>query len=488
MSVKINFIYYLVNRIGPRAASVLMLPLYTRYLNPADYGLIALLAMFGMGFQRLTNIGYDWVLRERYYADEETKRGDLVGATVLAGFLVKIVVLIPINFYVGRLSFWFPGWTETYSHGVHIVSATLIFMHFRSMLEILSKLRKNAGVLIRANVIEVLTKVTVSVVLLIGLKKGVLSLLWGEMAASGAVSAFVAIPYLYRHSSFGFKLSDMYGLLRKGLPGLPFGIGSFIGRYADQYSVQIFLGTYDLGLYFIATRFRDAASMVVTAFSDTTIGDVCRFASSCDSEKLLNRWYYYLVMMMGAMLLPLIVFAKELVMLTTGEEYWIAYKVCAILLVWPMVYCFKAYFDNIVVAIGEARIVSGVVVFWSLLMVIAMPLAVKVYGMLFAVSLGIAINAVVFAGYILIIRKRILISSSSYLIHAAMTSYLCVAAFVSATVGTLEYRLIVLAVGIATMLAIDRNYGWSFSRMSLDMLRQLANRLKGNAFAGQAGV
>ncbi|MDD4985886.1 MAG: hypothetical protein PHQ43_08865, partial [Dehalococcoidales bacterium] len=56
MSNKTNFIYYIFNKLGPRVVTILLLPVYTRYLGPDDYGLVAVLAMIGMAFQRLTNI------------------------------------------------------------------------------------------------------------------------------------------------------------------------------------------------------------------------------------------------------------------------------------------------------------------------------------------------------------------------------------------------------------------------------------------------
>ena len=58
---------YAIGMIAARIASFLLLPLYTHFLSPEDYGILALLEVVAMYFGITVNAGFNEALTRFYY-------------------------------------------------------------------------------------------------------------------------------------------------------------------------------------------------------------------------------------------------------------------------------------------------------------------------------------------------------------------------------------------------------------------------------------
>jgi O-antigen/teichoic acid export membrane protein len=58
---------------GVKLVGFLLIPVYTRYLAPADYGVMALVSTFGQALFIFLNLGQSTALFRFYYEDDTTE-------------------------------------------------------------------------------------------------------------------------------------------------------------------------------------------------------------------------------------------------------------------------------------------------------------------------------------------------------------------------------------------------------------------------------
>src|SRR5215471_21031144 len=92
-------LYGLAN-FGIRALNFLLLPLYTRYLAPSDYGSITLAESFAAFFALVIGLGFDSSLQRLYfsYVDEPASLASYLGSTIKFALSVgSIAVLLTVT-------------------------------------------------------------------------------------------------------------------------------------------------------------------------------------------------------------------------------------------------------------------------------------------------------------------------------------------------------------------------------------------------------
>ena len=97
-------IYALAN-FATRALNFLLLPLYTRFLTPADYGVISLAEIIATAFVTIAGFGFEPALRRLYfhYAENSEEQRQYVG-TVLRFILAAIAVGVVLCFAMASVT------------------------------------------------------------------------------------------------------------------------------------------------------------------------------------------------------------------------------------------------------------------------------------------------------------------------------------------------------------------------------------------------
>ena len=95
-----NTLIYGLGNYGVKLIGFLLIPLYTRYLSPSDYGVIALVAMYSQVMFVLMNLGQGFSLFRFYYdKDSDEARERVVAAAMWIVLLFALpLASIPLLF------------------------------------------------------------------------------------------------------------------------------------------------------------------------------------------------------------------------------------------------------------------------------------------------------------------------------------------------------------------------------------------------------
>src|SRR6478609_9098944 len=216
---------YTAASILSKVIAVALLPLYTRYLTPADYG--AAEVMFA---------AVVWV------------------ATLAA------LVALP---FAGQISEALLNRPAADLARISIGGLWVLTM-FEYLLT-LFRLEERARAFFVTTILNVLMTIGLTVVLVVGQGEGARGLLLGSYA-SGAAFVLGLIVVHRRRLSLLFDRRLLRRLLRFGLPTMPAELSLYLLNFVDRIIILRSAGAAELGLYSLAVKFAQGVNVIVRGF------------------------------------------------------------------------------------------------------------------------------------------------------------------------------------------------------------------------------
>jgi O-antigen/teichoic acid export membrane protein len=332
-----------------RFLAVLLLPIYTRYLSPADYGLIETLIALSAILTVLLAAGVKSAFF-RFYFDEPEEAGK---QRVIRTSFWFTMVMGTVGLAVG-LVFAGPISELLFGTGDHadLVRAAFVglwaHVNYEQMTSLFRVEQRSTAYLI-ATLINLGLTVGATVLLVVVLEKGPIGVIVGNFIGTLIVYAGLLA---YRREQLGLEWDRplLREMNRFGMPLVPSALFLWALNFSDRFFLVKLAGPREVGLYSIGVRIASAIILLLAAFRTAWPA----FAYSIEDDEEAARTYSfvltYLVALTSWMALALGVLAPWLVQLLTTEEFYSAERVVA-----PLAFAAAAFGAYIVVVIGIGR-------------------------------------------------------------------------------------------------------------------------------------
>jgi O-antigen/teichoic acid export membrane protein len=245
---------YLAGVLATKAVAFIMLPLYTRYLTPADYGTLMLIeitmevvsivagARISSGIFHFFHKAEDQQARRLMLATSQTV---LSGAFAGAGLLAFLAAP-----WLSRLLFG-----SDLSSGLIRIAAVTLALQGAAIVPI-AWLQLNArhGAVVRLNLAKLVVQLALNVLLLVGYGLGVAAILWSSLVANALTGIALAVM-LARSVGAAFSRAAAAEVVRFGAPFVGTHLAKFVVTYGDRYYLQAAAGTAVVGVYGLAYQF-----------------------------------------------------------------------------------------------------------------------------------------------------------------------------------------------------------------------------------------
>jgi O-antigen/teichoic acid export membrane protein len=380
-----------------RFIAVLLLPVYTRFLSPADYGLIETLIALSAILTVLLAAGVKSAFF-RFYFDEpdETAKRRVIRTSFwftmamgTAGLVAGLVLAGPISELL-------------FGTGEHadLVRATFVglwaHVNYEQMTSLFRVEQRSIAYLV-ATLINLGLTVGATLLLVVVLEKGPIGVIVGNFTGTLLVYAGLLA---YRRSELGLEWDRplLREMNRFGLPLVPSALFLWALNFSDRFFLVKLSGPREVGLYSIGVRLASAIILLLAAFRTAWPA----FAYSIEDDREAARTYSfvltYLVAVTSWMALALGVLAPWLVRLLTTEEFYSAERVVA-----PLAFAAVAFGAYIVVVIGIGRarrtrsnwVITGAAAALNVVLNLAL---IPEFGMMGAAVATIGAYAVLFLG------------------------------------------------------------------------------------------
>jgi O-antigen/teichoic acid export membrane protein len=332
-----------------RILAVLLLPLYTRYLSPSDYGkvetLIALTTVIGI----VLRMGISSAFFRFYFDSPEPERRRLVLRTSFWFTMTMATIGMLIGFALSpEISSVLFGTADD----ADLVAAAFVGLWCGMNYEQLTSLfrvEERSVAFVSASLANILLTIGATLFLVVGLDAGPVGVIVGNF--TGTLLVYVALVG-YRREQLGLQFDR--GLLREmnrfGIPLVPTALFLWTTNFSDRLFLVKLSGTEEVGLYSVGVRIASAMVLLLTAFRLAWPA----FAYSIEDDREARRTYAFV-------LTYLVLFttwvATALTLLSPWIVDWLAAPTfeSASRVVGPLAFAAVAFGGYIVVAIGVGR-------------------------------------------------------------------------------------------------------------------------------------
>ena len=248
-----------------RIVAVLLLPLYTRYLTPSDYGAIeVLVALTAVVFALLRAGIQSSFFRFYFNAEGERGRQTVVRTSFWFTLGTATIALVAGEIFAPQISHVLYGSTEH----VNLVRAAFVglwaTMNY-DQLTALFRVEERSVSYSVASLANVLLTVGATIFLVVTLDKGPVGVIVGNF--TGTLAIYLVL-LAYRRSQLGFEFDrDVFRRMTAwGMPFIPSVIALNVIDFADRFLLVRMKGPHELGLYAIGMRISAALLFLLAAF------------------------------------------------------------------------------------------------------------------------------------------------------------------------------------------------------------------------------
>lgn len=317
--------YYGVGDAATKFIAVLILPLFSRYLTPADFGVASIITLSTALISSLADLGLSVSTYRFYYDEKDKSKLRLISTAQIFTTLVTILMAAIAIIFSQSLSQVF---FKTSEYSYIIILAFLSIPLSNLIVAPLNRLKLENKAKIYANIqiIKAVTDIIFKVILIIFLKRGLAGLFEGQII-NASIYAAIFLIYTFRTTGFGFSYSFLKKMLCFGLPFAFSPIFFWVLNWVDRLILSRLTNMTEVGLYTLGYNIGMAIMLPVGAF--TTAWPA--FYMSVVKDKQLKRFFSlvltYFSLIIGYFILLIIIFSRDYFYFFMPPEFHSAYTV-----------------------------------------------------------------------------------------------------------------------------------------------------------------
>ncbi|HSM06827.1 MAG TPA: oligosaccharide flippase family protein [Longimicrobiales bacterium] len=349
---------YTLGLLAGRALSFLSLPIYTRLLTPADYGVIQLIEMT---FDMLTilagsRIGHG-VFRFYHKATRDEDKKAVLSTALTVLFITFSVIAVGAWTSAEALSELIFG-SERYATAIKIASLSFPWGGVMGVSMGYLRLKGRAATFVSLGLVKALIQLIVVMILLGGLGWDLTGVFVGTLVANTIVGGGV-VAYLIKSAGIGFQAKAARDLIRFGLPLVVTQVATFFTTFGDRYFLQNAVGEAAVGIYALAYSFGFLLFQLGYSSFDQVWGPM-RFevANRTDREVVLQRVFLIMNVLLVTSAVGISIFVFDLLRIMSPAEYWGAADFVPVILVAYLFQGWSAFLDLGILVREETRYVT----------------------------------------------------------------------------------------------------------------------------------
>jgi len=362
-----------------RMVSFVMIPIYTRYLSPADYGILELITITLNILSIVLAAGITEAVSRFYFDYKETKDRNKVISVGLISFILlgvaSFTFLAPSSSFMSETILGSSEYSSFFLIAIGYMSIgfvlQVIFAYFRVTRQSISLTLSNLAGL----VVSLSLNILFVVILQIGVKGILLATL-----ISQSLQVLVLLPIILKRVGFHFDLNLFKNMFSFGFPIIFSQISHQLVTASDRFFIKAFTSLADTGLYSLGYKLGALViTFVATPFD--MIWTPRRFENfgQEEAEKNFARIFTLFIFIITLIGLFISILIKDLLILAVAESYWDAYKVVPIITLTYILYSFYYHFNIGILMKKKTGLYAGINIATGALNLILNYFLIKAY-------------------------------------------------------------------------------------------------------------
>lgn len=393
-----NTTIYALGDIIPKAINFVFFPILTRFLSPADYGILNYVTSVNNLLTILTFLCLNTYYMVYYFkVDGEKKRRELLGTLSIFVIALNFILCIFL-FLIGPALFGRIGGNVLFYPYLALGIAINFFNIFAVLPSCMLRMQERSLLFTTVNVLKSVLTTILTAFVVISLKFGVQGVLYSQLAAAVVFAAvFVGIANGYSRYVVDF------GIIKKALlfslPLVPGSLAYFFVTLSDRIFIDKYLTLSDLGLYSTAASLALLLNTISYGAYKAFEPYVFKIYGQSDFGKKIYTVFknYYLVLLFIGLCISLL--SYNFLVIFTTNQYYPAAKYVPLLVVGCIFSSMSYLFSTVITSSGRTYLNSVISIVGGILSVILNATLIK-YGVVFACFTSMAALGVMFICYV----------------------------------------------------------------------------------------
>jgi O-antigen/teichoic acid export membrane protein len=315
-----NLVVYGLGDATTQIISFFLLPIYVRYLSPADYGVLALLLTVEVAAKVVFRWGIDASFMRLYFDCPDLTARRLLASTqfhFLAAtngtLLAMALVLSPA---IGRYLFR----TDQYDWTLRLVLINTFVTCFYFLPYHVMRIEGRAATYITLGFLRSAGTLLTRLVLVVVLGRGVHGVVLADVTVT-TLFTLTLMPWFARLIRPVFSRRLLRESLRFGLPRLPHGVAHQVIAVSDRYILGRFVSLHELGLYSTGASFALGLKLFLSSFESAWAPFYFGVMREPDARDTFSRVTTYGVLVLALLTAGLSACARDVIAVVTTPTF-----------------------------------------------------------------------------------------------------------------------------------------------------------------------
>ena len=314
--------YYTIANIIRNITSLVMLPIYTRYLAPSDYGIIELMSMALdlTGILVCNRIG-EAIFRYYLLAKDPKEKAQTISTAFLlailintAGFILLLLAHKPISSFINP--------DPEFQILFILFAITLIFEAITSIPIIYLRIQNLAKYYLVISVVRLLIQVSLNIYFVVLQDLHVAGVVYSALI-SNFIMGVILGSYFISKNGIHFRKDIAYKIFIFSIPMIFVASASFVTTFGDRYFLKLYATLTDVGIYSLAYKFGFLLiALSWDPFFKYWEGQRYRVYKADDAQAQFEKSFVYLSLWLFSMGTLISIFLGDLLQILSTEEFY----------------------------------------------------------------------------------------------------------------------------------------------------------------------
>lgn len=321
---------YGIGSIGQKFLAFLLVPIYTRFLTPSDYGIVAVTSALSSMLVIFLDMGFRGAVVRHYYkyAHSPQEVRQYLGTVFISFLLVSIPSVTALTLLGEPL---FQGLLENIPFRLYVQLTlwTALFTASGGILLSLYRAREQAVRYVSLQLGQFMLSLGLIILFVVGLRQGALGKIQGEFLAWLCFFCVFTVLTL-RESSLKFSTSKLRSALVFGLPLVPHAVAGWALIAADRLLLERMTPLSEVGLYNLGYQIGMIPSLAFSAIEfawSPIFYNIASTKSTREAAQIFSQLFRLYAIFASTLVIGVFLFSKEIIAIIAAEQFHDAYVV-----------------------------------------------------------------------------------------------------------------------------------------------------------------
>lgn len=320
-----NSFWFALGTILTQAMGFFLLPLYTRYLTPADYGIISIAVVITSILTILCIFGMRGAISRFYYDynHDKTELREYISTICITVFSVSFGLTILLYLFGDCIFSMLIPEIPFHPYLTIVLWTTLLSIPLNFAF-ILLQVRERSITYSLINVVKFLLMTAAIIIFVVLFREGALGSLKGQLIVT-AVFCFVGLALLKKDIGLSFNPKKLHDSLAYGLPMIPHELAGWTSSLIDRIFLAGYTSLATVGLYSLGYWFGSILSFIAISINFAWVPfffSTAKEKGIKESGPIFARLTSYYIVFLLFMALCITFFSENVILLMTTPEYY----------------------------------------------------------------------------------------------------------------------------------------------------------------------